>query len=69
MTVREELRDLARRRQRAIADEASVAADIRIAVKKARAEGIPLTEVATLLGLDRSSMYRTYVETDTPHPH
>lgn len=35
--------------------------DIRAAVAKAKEQGIAMTRVAELLGLDRTQLYRTYV--------
>jgi DNA-binding phage protein len=53
----DELRALRERR----ADAASVVSDTRAAVARARALGMSVTEIATRLGLDRSSLYRTYI--------
>jgi DNA-directed RNA polymerase specialized sigma24 family protein len=36
---------------------------IRAAIREAQAAGVPVAEIARLLDMDRSSVYRTYVET------
>lgn len=41
--------------------DAELAEKIRKWVANARAAGVPMAEVARLLGMDRSAMYRTYV--------
>jgi DNA-directed RNA polymerase specialized sigma24 family protein len=37
----------------------------RIAIADAQALGVPVAEIARLLDMDRSSVYRTYVQTDS----
>lgn len=49
-----------RRAQRVTAED--LGDRIRTAVNEAIDAGIPVTEVAKLLDMDRSSVYRTYVE-------
>lgn len=49
-----------RRAQRVTAED--LGDRIRAAVNEAIDAGIPVTEVAKLLDMDRSSVYRTYVE-------
>ena len=62
MTVREELKTLRRRRTKAQQVDSFLAKDIRAVVKKARKE-MNTTEIANLLGIERSNLYRTYIKT------
>ena len=61
--ARQRLSGLAeQRRQHRVAQD-SLHESIRAAIRDAQAVGVPMTEIARLLGMDRSSVYRTYVET------
>jgi DNA invertase Pin-like site-specific DNA recombinase len=50
-----------RKAQRLAQDE--LHARIRVAIAEAQAMGIPVAEIARILDMDRSSVYRTYVQT------
>lgn len=50
-----------RRQQRMANDE--LHERIRLAIADAQAVGVPVAEIARLLDMDRSSVYRTYVQT------
>lgn len=54
--LRAQLSELGRRRD----EQATLGDDIRAAVAAARQEGIAMTEIANLLRLDRSTVYRVY---------
>jgi len=61
--VRQRLSGLAeQRRQHRVAQD-TLHESIRNAIRDAQAVGVPMTEIARLLDMDRSSVYRTYVET------
>lgn len=49
-----------RRQQRMVAEE--LAERTRAAVREAQEAGVPIAEIARLLDMDRSSVYRTYVQ-------
>lgn len=55
--MRTRLHELAKRRD----DAQSIVADTRAAVQQARELGLSVTEIASRLGMDRSSLYRTYI--------
>lgn len=60
--IRQRLSGLAQqRRQHRIAQD-TLHERIRLTIRDAQAVGIPVTEIARLLDMDRSSVYRTYVE-------
>jgi DNA invertase Pin-like site-specific DNA recombinase len=60
--VRQRLSGLAeQRRQHRVAQD-TLHESIRRAIRDAQAIGVSVTEIAKLLDMDRSSVYRTYVE-------
>jgi hypothetical protein len=63
--IRERLDTLAERRRSDIASREQLHEDIRVTVREAQVIGISMTEIARLLDMDRSSVYRTYVS-ETP---
>ena len=60
------LRTLAQSRARATAHQKALAADIRRTVAEAQQAGISMSQVARLLELDRSTLYRTYLNGAAP---
>lgn len=59
--IRDEICDLAYRRERLRVELDLVADAIRAAVVEAQDADIPMAEVARLLGIDRSTLYKVYV--------
>jgi DNA-binding phage protein len=57
--LRDELQEIGRRRDDLSTDQAKLARDTRLALRRARGR-LPVTEMARLVGLERSSLYRTY---------
>ena len=60
--ARDTLSALAEQRRVHLQAQSMLHDNIRFAVRAAQAAGIPMTEIARLLEMDRSSVYRTYVE-------
>lgn len=58
--IHEILREIGRRRRREGENAARLALDTEAALKRARVEKVSMTEAAKLVGLDRTSVYRTY---------
>jgi len=58
--VRDQLTDVAERRQQLDSSKEALSDEIRQLVRDARAVGIPVAEVARRLGIDRSTLYRVY---------
>lgn len=58
--VRAELRKIGERRAEVKAEDARLAEDTARAIKRARRARLPMTEVAALVGLDRTYLYRGY---------
>lgn len=61
--VRERLADLREARKEHREAQEELYADIRRAVRAAQKAGVPMAEIARILDMDRSSVYRTYVQT------
>lgn len=61
-SARERLAQLADLRRAHLASAAHLANDVRRAVKVAQNAEIPLAEIARLLDMDRSTLYRTYLD-------
>lgn len=59
--LRSELEDLGKRRASLKDDTAKLAKDTRRAIKRSRGH-VPMIEVARLVGLDRTTVYQTYVD-------
>jgi DNA invertase Pin-like site-specific DNA recombinase len=59
--IRERLRRVAERRRAAEREDDEIADEIRDSINEARDANISMTEVARLLEIDRTSMYRTYI--------
>lgn len=60
--VRQRLHQLAERRDQHLTTGEALAQEVRDLVADAQAVGLPLAEVARVLRMDRSAMYRTYVK-------
>lgn len=60
-TLRKQLAQVAERRKATTVNMESVARDIRRLVAEAPDAGVPISEVARLLDMDRTSLYRTYI--------
>lgn len=60
--IKAELRELGKRRQSLDKDEATLAAEVERALRRAYGK-ISVTEAADLLGMHRTTVYRVY------HPH
>lgn len=58
--ITDELRVLGEERRLRRKEDAQAADDIRAAIVSARAQGLSMTEIAELLGIDRTQLYRTY---------
>lgn len=56
------LKYLGDRRLERLAEEESMANEIKEAVATAQYFNVPMTEIARLLKIDRSTLYRTYVD-------
>lgn len=61
VTIEERLVDLGQRRLQHDAAGGELADEIRTTIEAAR-RSLPLTEIARLLGMDRSGVYRTYLK-------
>lgn len=55
------LKRLGQRRRRHRTEDEHLADEIRQAIAAARNEGVPMTKVSELLGIDRTQLYRTYL--------
>jgi transcriptional regulator of acetoin/glycerol metabolism len=60
--VRLRLRELGQQRVQHAAAGEELADEIKKTVREAQSSSVPLAEVARLLGLDRSTLYRTYLD-------
>lgn len=63
--ISDELRDLGRRRHEKRAEDKALVTEIRGAVARARRSGLAMADIADLLDIDRTQLYRTY----TPRAH
>lgn len=59
--IREELREIGERRKAHVAAGKKLVDDTRTAIKRAKG-AVPMTEIADLVDLERTSMYHTYVQ-------
>lgn len=59
--VRRRIESAAQRRDLHLIDGEALAAEIRALARDAQAVQIPMTELARLLHIDRSTLYRTYL--------
>lgn len=60
--VRQRLRGLAEQRQQDLVSTERLRERIRLTIRDAQEMGVPMTEIARLLRMDRSSVYRTYLD-------
>ena len=56
--VRTELRALGDRRKRVVAEQEEITAELRELVQRARAERVPVSEIATLAGVSPEAVYK-----------
>lgn len=61
--VRQRLAGLREQRKQHLVAQDALHERIRIAIRDAQALGVPVAEIARILDMDRSSVYRTYVQT------
>jgi DNA-binding phage protein len=60
--VRRSLAEVARERKANAVEDKALARRVRVLIAEARRVEIPMSEVARILEMDRTSLYRTYIK-------